>query len=46
MPATPGSTNQRAGAFPTKGSEAKGRAYTSEMPVQGEKALYKVAIVR
>jgi hypothetical protein len=29
-----------------KGSEAKGRAYASEMPVQGEKALYKVAIVR
>jgi hypothetical protein len=29
-----------------KGSEAKGRAYASEMLVQGEKALYKVAIVR
>jgi hypothetical protein len=29
-----------------KGSEAKGRAYVSEMLVQGEKALYKVAIVR
>jgi hypothetical protein len=24
-----------------KGSEAKGRAYASQMPVQGEKALYK-----
>jgi hypothetical protein len=29
-----------------KGSEAEHRAYVSEMPVQGEKALYKVAIVR
>jgi hypothetical protein len=29
-----------------KGSEAKGRAYASKMPVQGGKALYKVAIVR
>jgi hypothetical protein len=29
------------GAFPTKGSEAKGRAYASQMPVQGGKALYK-----
>jgi hypothetical protein len=29
-----------------KGSEAKGRAYASEMLVQGGKALYKVAIVR
>jgi hypothetical protein len=28
--------------FPTKGSEAKGRAYASQMPVQGGKALYKV----
>jgi hypothetical protein len=26
--------------------EAEQRAYASEMPVQGEKALYKVAIVR
>jgi hypothetical protein len=37
-----GSTNQRARVLPTKGSEAKGRAYASQMPVQGEKALYKV----
>jgi hypothetical protein len=29
-----------------KGSEEKGRAYASKMPVQGGKALYKVAIVR
>jgi hypothetical protein len=29
-----------------KGSEAERRAYASEMPVQGGKALYKVAIVR
>jgi hypothetical protein len=29
-----------------KGSEAEQRAYVSEMPVQGGKALYKVAIVR
>jgi hypothetical protein len=29
-----------------KGSEAEQRAYASEMLVQGEKALYKVAIVR
>jgi hypothetical protein len=29
-----------------KGSEGKGRAYTSEMLVQGGKALYKVAIAR
>jgi hypothetical protein len=26
-----------------KGSEAEQRAYASKMPVQGEKALYKVA---
>jgi hypothetical protein len=29
-----------------KGSEAELRAYASEMPIQGGKALYKVAIVR
>jgi hypothetical protein len=29
-----------------KGSEAKGRAYASEMPVQRGKPLYKVATVR
>jgi hypothetical protein len=38
----PDSTNQRAGAFPTKGSEAKGRAYAPQMPVQGGKGVYKV----
>jgi hypothetical protein len=29
-----------------KGSKAKGKSYAPEMPVQGEKGLYKVAIVR
>jgi hypothetical protein len=29
-----------------KGSKAKWKAYASEMPIQGGKALYKVAIVR
>jgi hypothetical protein len=29
-----------------KGSEAKQRGYASKMPIQGEKALYKVAIIR
>jgi hypothetical protein len=29
-----------------KGSKAERRAYASEMPVQGGKALYKVAIIR
>jgi hypothetical protein len=29
-----------------KGSEAEQRAYASKMPVQGEKALYKVASVK
>jgi hypothetical protein len=42
----PASTNHRTGAFSTKGSEAERRAYASEMPVKGEKALYKVVIVR
>jgi hypothetical protein len=36
-PPRPASTNQRAGAFPTKGSKAKGRAYASQMLVQGGK---------
>jgi hypothetical protein len=29
-----------------KGFEAEERAYASKMPVQGEKAIYKVASVR
>jgi hypothetical protein len=29
-----------------KGYEAERRAYASEMPVQGRKAVYKVAIIR
>jgi hypothetical protein len=29
------------GAFPTTGSEAKGRVYASQMPVQGERRLIK-----
>jgi hypothetical protein len=37
---TPPTSDQR--AFPMKESEAKGRAYASQMPVQGGKALYKV----